>query len=288
MDNKKHNALLIILLVVFIFISLALGGFVFYDKVLKNHINSPIENLNNRDYDDDDFDDYYDDDDNYNYNGNNNYISKINPTQNWIHDAQYEKNVLANSYDTYYDTYYAKDIIAPFININSNDATMVNEEIKGVFDEAINRYNEGVENITSFVTINYEKFIDNNIASVNFSYGKGGTDVIRPDYYTYTFDLTTGKIMSFEELYQKFGFNKNQIDMKIKEEITDEVNDIFEDSFRNENSTNYINESINNYEKNLEDNTLRYFVNDDGELCIIARLSIPAGAGYQDTILEID
>ena len=284
MDNKKNNTLLIVLLVIFVLISLALGSFVFYDKVLKNHINSPIENLNNRDYDDDDFDDYYDDDDNYNYNGNNNYISKINPTQNWIHDAQYEKNVLANSYDTYY----AKDIIAPFININSNDATMVNEEIKGVFDEAINRYNEGVENKTSFVTINYEKFIDNNIASVNFWYGKGGTDVIRPDYYTYTFDLTTGKIMSFEELYQKFNFNRNQVDMKIKEEITDEVNDIFEDSFRNENSTNYINESINNYEKNLEDNTLKYFVNNDGELCIIARLSIPAGTGYQDTILEID
>ena len=48
MDNKKHNASLIILLVVFIFISLALGSFVFYDKVLKNYINSPIQN---NDYD---------------------------------------------------------------------------------------------------------------------------------------------------------------------------------------------------------------------------------------------
>ena len=281
MDNKKHNALLIILLVVFIFISLVLGIFVFYDKVLKNYINSPIQN---NDYDD--LDD--DDDDNHNYNENNNYVSKIDPSKYWIYHATYDKNVLANSYDTNFNTYYAKDIIVPFININSNDALKANEEIKGVFDEAISRYNEGVENKTSFVSIDYEKFIDNNIASVNLWYGRGGTDVIRPDYYTYTFDLTTGKIMSFEELYQKFGLNKNQVDMKIKEEITDEVNDIFEDSFRDKNSTTYINESIDNYEKNLEDNTLKYFVNDDGELCIIARLSIPVGAGYQDTILEID
>lgn len=286
MDNKKHNALLIILLVVFIFISLALGGFVFYDKVLKNHINNPIENLNNRDYDDDDFDDYYDDDNNYN--GNNNYVSKIAPSKYWIYHATYDKNVLANSYEIAYKTYYAKDIIVPFINIDSNDASKANDEIKEVFDEAINFYNEGVENKINFVSIDYEKFIDNNIASVNLWYGKGGTDVIRPDYYTYTFDLTTGKMMSFEELYQKFDLNKNQVDMKIKEEITDEVNDIFEDSFRDKNSTTYINESIDNYEKNLEDNTLKYFVNDDGELCIIARLSIPAGAGYQDTIFEID
>ena len=286
MDNKKHNALLIILLVVFIFISLALGGFVFYDKVLKNHINNPIENLNNRDYDDDDFDDYYDDDNNYN--GNNNYVSKIAPSKYWIYHATYDKNVLANSYEIAYKTYYAKDIIVPFINIDSNDASKANDEIKEVFDKAINFYNEGVENKINFVSIDYEKFIDNNIASVNLWYGKGGTDVIRPDYYTYTFDLTTGKMMSFEELYQKFDLNKNQVDMKIKEEITDEVNDIFEDSFRDKNSTTYINESIDNYEKNLEDNTLKYFVNDDGELCIIARLSIPAGAGYQDTIFEID
>ena len=276
MDNKKHNASLIILLVIFVFISLALGGFVFYDKVLKNHINSPIENWYDKD---DDFDDYY-------YENNN--VSKIDASKNWIYHATYDKNVLANSYEIAYKTYYAKDIIVPFINIDSNDAKKVNEEIKGVFDEAINFYNEGVENKTYFVSIDYEKFIDNNIASVNLWYGRGGTDVIRPDYYTYTFDLTTGKLMSFEELYQKFGLNKNQIDMKIKEEITDEVNDIFEDSFRDKNSTTYINESIDNYEKNLENNTLKYFVNDNGELCIIARLSIPAGSGYQDTILEID
>ena len=280
MDNKKHNASLIILLVVFIFISLALGSFVFYDKVLKNYINSPIQN--------NDYDDLDDDDDNHNYNENNNYVSKIDPSKYWIYHATYDKNVLANSYEIAYKTYYAKDIIVPFINIDSNDASKANDEIKEVFDKAINFYNEGVENKTNFVSIDYEKFIDNNIASVNLWYGKGGTDVIRPDYYTYTFDLTTGKIMSFEELYQKFGLNKNQVDMKIKEEITDEVNDIFEDSFRDINNTTYINESIDNYEKNLEDNTLKYFVNDDGELCIIARLSIPAGAGYQDTIFEID
>ena len=68
MDNKKNNTLLIALLVIFVFISLALGGFVFYDKVLKNHINNPIENWHDNDYDDDDFDDYYDDDNHYNYN----------------------------------------------------------------------------------------------------------------------------------------------------------------------------------------------------------------------------
>ncbi len=287
MDNKKNNTLLIALLVIFVLISLALGGFVFYDKFFKNHLNNPIENWHDNDYDDD-FDDYYDDDNHYNYNENNNYVSKIDVSKNWIYDALYEKNVLANSYNTYYETYYAKDIVAPFINIDSSDAKKANEEIKGVFDEAVNQYNNGVENKTSFVKIDYEKYLDNNLASVIFWYGKGGTDIIRTDYYTYTFDLTTGKIMSFEELYQKFGFNKNQVDRKIKDEITDEVNDIFEDGFRNENSTTYVNESIDNYEKNLEDNTLKYFVNEDGELCIIARLSIPSGIGYQDTILEID
>ena len=212
MDNKKHNAFLIILLVIFVCISLALGSFLFYDKVLKNYLNNQNPIKINRDYD------------NYRKRpntNNNNYVSKIDSSKYWIYHAPYDKNVLANSYDTAYETYQAKDIVVPYINIDSEDAKKANEEIKKGFDEAINVYNEGVENKTSFVKIVYEKFIDNNLASVNLMFGKGGTDVIRPDYYPYTFDLTTGKLLSFEELYQRFNLNKNQIERKIKEEITD-------------------------------------------------------------------
>ncbi len=267
---KKNNTLLIILLVISILISISLGGYLFYDKVLNKQTNYPNEQPTNQ-------------------NDIKESISKINPTKDWIYDADYPKNVLANSYDSYYnETYYAKDIIAPFININSNDAKNANNTIEDIFNEAVNRYNIGVEDKTTFSVIDYEKYIDNNLISVLFWFGKGGTDVVRPDYYTYTFDLQTGKALSFKEVYQKFNFNQNQIDNEIKQEITDEINDIFEESFPNENAKNYIDESIKNYEESINNNTLKYYISEDSNLSIVARLNIPAGAGYKDTIIEID
>ena len=68
-----------------------------------------------------------------------NYNREINNDKEWIYDAEYTKTVNASSYKTQSGTYYAKDIIVPYINIKSDYATSANNEIKKVFDDAINK-----------------------------------------------------------------------------------------------------------------------------------------------------
>ncbi len=46
-------------------------------------------------------------------------VTKIDDTKDWVYDAEYQKNVKADSYATPFHTYYAKDIVVPYININS-------------------------------------------------------------------------------------------------------------------------------------------------------------------------
>ena len=273
METKNNNAFLSVLLIIFIISTFTLGGYIFYDKVIVPNHNTKEQNSNTINQN----------------NQNNNFVSKVNSSKNWIYEAEYEKNISANSYTTYYDkTYYAKDIVVPYININTDDAIITNNELKQVFTNAVNTYNQGVENKTDYVEMDYNTYINDNLASVVLWYGKGETDTVKPTYYTYNFDLKTGKTLTFEELYQSLGFTKNQITNKITEEITEKVTDILEDTFPNTNNTEYINKSINNYEESLTTNALQYFVAEDGNLSIIVKISIPAGTGYQNTIVEID
>ena len=50
---------------------------------------------------------------------------------------------------------------------------------------------------------------------------------------------------------------------------------------------NYTNRSIENYENSLKDNTIKYFINEKGNLNIIVTLEAPVGRETFDTIVEV-
>ena len=50
----------------------------------------------------------------------------------------------------------------------------------------------------------------------------------------------------------------------------------------------YNNESIDNYLKSVEKNTIQYFIDENGVLSIIVRLSIPVEMGYFDTVIKLE
>ena len=233
----------------------------------------------------------------------NDLVSKIDTTKDWVYDAKYTKNVIADSYTTQYnETYYAKDIIVPYININSSYANNSNNKIKEVFNNAIETYNNGVNNKIAYIDeCNYKKYISDNSLSIVLTYGVGGTDVAYPQYYTYNFDLKTGNQLSYEEVYKIAGFNSTTINSKVEKAITeimkeklkglkDHEKDIGEGAYypQGTNFDTYNNESINNYKNSINNNTLEYFLSDNGKLNIVVKLSIPSGKGYFDTIITID
>lgn len=218
-----------------------------------------------------------------------NLISKIDSSKEWIYDAEYEKNVNADSYETNFDIYYAKDINVPFINIDSSYANLSNIEIKKVFEEAIKEYNKGVEDKWTYVDeCGYKKYVSDELLSVILAYGVGATGIVHPEYYVYNVDLKTGNQLSYEEIYKIAGFNSDNIDSKVESAIVSIVLEKLKDYGSNVDVNGYINESINNYKDSVSDNTLKYFLSDTGKLNVIVRLNLPFDRGYFDTVIAID
>lgn len=274
MNNQKKNTGLYVLIAILCVMVLALGGYIVYDKI-QNNKTTATDTTNNAS----------------NSTNTNSLVSKLDDNKDWVYDAEYTKNVTADSYSTYYETYYAKDIVVPYINVNSSYSNTANSEIKKVFDAAIKSYNDGVSDKMTFVDeCGYKKYVIDNSLSVVLTYGVGATDVVHPKYYTYNIDLKTGNQLSYEEVYNIAGLNSSNIDSKVENAITK----IMQDKLKNLNypdGTNfntYNNESISNYKKSINDHTLKYFLSDNGKLNIVVKLSIPAGSGEFDTIITVD
>ncbi len=285
-NNKKSNKLLYVIIVILCIAVLGLGGFIIYDK-MQDDKNS--ENSNNPASNSSETSNKKEDDSNSN---SNTLVAKLDDTKDWVYDATYEKKVSAESYKTYSDTYYAKDIVVPYININSDYAKTANASIKKVFDSAIKMYNGGVKDKMTYVEqCNYKKYINENTLSVILTYAFGATDVPQPEYYTYNIDLKTGNQLSYKEVYSMAGFTDENIESKVVAAITKTMKkrmaeDASEDEQKNLNK--YTNVSINNYKKSVSNNKVVYFLSDNKKLNVVVNLSIPVGTGEFDTIITVD
>ncbi len=280
MEKEKKNNLVVILLVIFVMISTLLAGYILYDKFLdkdkqENLNNNPTTNPNeNMDTNESEVQE-------------NKMVSKINDNKYWVYQANYPKDVKADYYILGTNVYYAKDIKAPYINVNSNYAKEANDEIKKAYDEALQVYNQGVENKTDFVEIcDYETFIDNDILSLAYELKFGATAVTNPDYYTYNIDLKTGNKLSYKDIYTKLGFTENTINTKAKEKIKEELDEMYQDAHF-DSFDSYYNESVKNYEESVANNTIKYFI-DEGELEVVVTIFAPFEMQYFIRTIEID
>lgn len=275
---KNNNTKLYILIAILVILVLLLGGYVVYDKQI-NKEEMPKTSETNKETEEE------------KENTEETFISKQDDTKDWVYDAEYEKNVLADSYKTYYNTYYARDIVVPYINIDSSYATKANKEIKNIFNRIIEKYNEGVNDKMTYIdTCKYEKYIQNNILSVIFNYGIGATSIVHPNYYSYNIDLKTGKELSFEDIYKIAGFNESNINEKVENAITTIVKEKTSELTYPEgtNFDTYKNASITNYKNAVMNNTLVYFITDNNKLNIVVKLNIPVDTDEFDTIITID
>lgn len=273
MDNQKKNTVLYVLIVILFVLVVVLGGYIIYDKTQNDKPTTLNDTLNAN---------------------TNNLVSKVDDAKDWVYDAEYSKNVSADSYSTGYNTYYSKDIVVPYINVKSSYADSSNSDIKNVFEDAIKTYNNGVSDKMTYVDeCGYKKYVNNDSLSIVLTYGVGATDIVHPKYYTYNINLKTGNQLSYEEAYGVAGFNSSNINSKVESAITSIMQEKMS-SFSSDNypvGTNfdtYNNESINNYKNSVSNNTLKYFLSDNGKLNVVVKLSIPSGTGEFDTIITVD
>lgn len=222
-----------------------------------------------------------------------------NNTQ-WISYTDYAPKKLIQNYNGG-ENRYLSDIKVPLINMSSNDAKTVNEEIKKLYEENLKAYKDFATNSAPFfVTLNYEYFTHDQIGSVIITSSSGGTDVIYPQYLTYNFDINNGNLLTYQEIYSLLGYTSNEIEQKVNNEITtilrEELKD-FKDPLKDtgdgkyyQDGTNfetYNNKSISNYKNSISDNSIKYFIDNDKKLNIIVTLSIPIGIESFDIIIKI-
>lgn len=273
--NKKTSNIIIVILTLLVLI---LCGYIIYDKTIltkENPTNKTESNGQNKE------------------NEKPKSASKINKEKDWIYDAEYQYNIKAESYTTLgNNTYYAKDIVVPYININSESATKANTEIKKVFDSAIEIYNQGVEDKARFVSqCNYEKQTTSNILSSVLTFGWGAYDVVNPDYYTYNFNLETGEPISFKDAYKLAGFTSENINDKVKDAITkylQKILDFTADNYPEGTSFETYNRiSYENYLSSVNNKNIKYFFDDENNLNIIVIINIPAGVQNFNRVITL-
>ena len=211
---------------------------------------------------------------------------KVNPDKEWIYDAEYEKDVIQDSYKTEYDEeYFVKDIIVPYININSDDAKKANEEIKKVFDDALDCYKAGIEDKLTYVDeCGYKSYARNGILSVILTFGHGATDVVYPDYYAYCFDLTTGNKLDYKKICDWAGVSEKSLYEKVEKAITERSKELIPEG---EDFDKYNNLSLDYYKKAVEEGKIQAFIGEGNTLNIITKMHFPAGREESFEIITV-
>lgn len=214
-------------------------------------------------------------------------ITKIDESKDWVYDAKYEATTSSSSYTTANNEIKnISDLKVPFININTEPAKFANEDIRIIYDAAVDEFNEGLENKITFAELNYKSNVTDEYVSVIMSFGVGGTDVINPKYYSYNISLKDGNNISFQDAYKIVGIQDSEINNKVEEKIKDylinELNVKVVDDYQN-----YIDESINNYHESINNNGIVFYLNENKELEIMVQMSVPAGSGNINSLISI-
>ena len=175
---------------------------------------------------------------------------KIDESKDWVYDAEYlkdKKEIVKTNKDNNLTFKSTNEITLPYININSDDAKKVNEEIKKIAENAYADFGAPLQitngltgevttdkNSFSFTGYSYESYVNNNILSVVIkveSVAVPGDGTVT--YITYNFNLDTLKIATLEEVGKACGFSsKTEIKEKINVSMKNAGSEagIFEDT----------------------------------------------------------
>lgn len=252
-----------------------------------------------------------DDSENVSTSNSTKYVDKVNKNEEYVYDANYEKNVSKKSYvDSFDGNISVNDIRVPYINIKSDDAEKVNSKLKEMHDELVDYFKENlkIEDSKKIFpggsTVYYNVYRYDDILSVSITKRyHGGTDVDTYKYYAYNFDIKTGNLLSYDDLISRLGsvtynvdytssnvktYVSRAIDIYSKNELKDYTLNSTEKIYDGMTYTEMLNEDIKNYENSISDNSLVYYCDSNGNLNVVVNLLFPWGAGHFDTVLTID
>ena len=221
-------------------------------------------------------------------------------TKGYVYQAKYENNVEQTSYkDNFGREYSVEDIKLPYINLDSEDAKKANKEIEELHKNLIKEFKENLgyaqqKMMTNDFVTSYNTYINGDILSILIEEDRGYDGKLHNSYYTYNFDIKTGKMLSYEEVYKKAGFTEENISEKVENAIR--ALDIYNETEQSE-ADKCIQKTIKAYNdrslKNIgvdgidAEYYLGYFLNEEGKLNIVIYIDIFVDVGYTLDVITV-
>ena len=241
---------------------------------------------------------------------NSNKTIKIDESKEYVYDAEYKYDNKYTEYDRangkgekrtidYYgipveksEKDYLKDLIVPYININSNDATKVNTELENLYLKYAKEFDSCIDEVTTTTgpgcsqILTYRTYSYNNILSVVVIDSTQATSPYIFDYHIYNFDLNTGNIISYNDMLSKLGYSKDTILDKMKDSIKNQMDITYKNNsevdlseacqYNKDSNGNPLYGTTNCYditykllEESINNNNLLYLTDNEGNLNIL-------------------
>ncbi len=150
-----------------------------------------------------------------------NFINFQNFSVNNITKLDETKEIVFTAYDVQYEEEkYSMDIKIPWVNIANETVADFNNITQQVFIDKANEILLNAKEYTIY-NIDYIAFINNNILSLAIKSSlKEGNGAQRIIVQTYNYNLETGEKVTLNELLDSKNINKNSVNKKIEEEVT--------------------------------------------------------------------
>ena len=183
---------------------------------------------------------------------------------------------------------YFKDLVVPYINIDSDDAKKINKEIKEFYLDKAKMYDECAEEsrdetkVSCSQVLTYKSYEEKNVLSVLIIYTIQHTAHPIFTFTTYNFDLSTGKELSFDKYLEKIGYKKDDFMVKAKTKLHESMDNYygkFSGEFAVDLNTNCYSESGTKtcydiadslFEKDINDGKTVYLIGENNKPSILA------------------
>ena len=214
---------------------------------------------------------------------------KIDYNRDYVYDAGYHNDNKYKEYDYCDGTTYTHDgfdvikcdkgsmrlsnLVVPYINIRSNDAYRVNRELKDLYEEYADRFDDfyiGLESGNGgSQVLGYYSFLSDKVLSVVVIYGYQKTDVLYPNYKVYNFDLSNGDLLDYDDMIKLLDVDTDLVYSNVLDNVSN--NDFDFEIFYDE--------TVNGFKSSINNGSVLCFVNNKGVLEYIVNVYVPGGRG---------
>ena len=179
-------------------------------------------------------------------------------------------------------TQYLEDLRVPYINIKTEVAQKVNEQIKNLyleyalsFDTNAKIVNDKEDLPVARHILTYQTYIHQDILSVIIIYDKEATSNWNLQYMTYNFDLKTGNVLSYEGLLSRLGYEKETAQTELEELIGEKIKSLWTEyqiKLPVSEQERFILEAKESLQESIASKKVLMFVK-DGNLNVLERIS---------------